>query len=47
MILSLVQRLSLSQRSNNTLKYDQEVETSVLCREVCPYLGQSIIGVHL
>ena len=33
-ILSLVERSSLSQRSNNTQKYKNGVEKGVLCKEV-------------
>ena len=35
-VLSLVERLSLSWRPDNRLKYQHGVETSVLCREVVP-----------
>ena len=35
-ILSLVERSSLYRRSNNTLKYQHGVETSVFCREAVP-----------
>ena len=35
--MSLIERSSLSWRSNSTLKYEHGVEISVLCREIVPF----------
>ena len=46
-VLSLVERLSLSRRLNNTLKYEHGAATSVLCREVVPISEGSLSEVPL